>query len=297
MRFSQRIGRKPIKNTIQIESMDNDLRTALWNCFHLCFLDKFEGPSDADLLLINMKSSSSTRHFNLGEFEDFFRILWHDFLKLPLGDLENNFNRVISVLKERFFNCPWYEAYDFIEYASQVNSPADSSEFRRLCNQAMERELSGYRFVGTQITSITDEVELKEVEEALETSKKSKLPGVYSHLESALEKLSDRKNPDYRNSIKESISAVEAVSQVILGNSKAELGQTLKLIENNIGLHPALKKGFLAIYGYTSDADGIRHAMINESGCDFEDAKYMLVSCSAFINYLIMKTTKAGITI
>ena len=93
----------------------------------------------------------------------------------------------------------------------------------------------------------------------------------------------------------ESISAVEAISKVISGDSKAELGQTLKLIENNIGLHPALKKGFLAIYGYTSDADGIRHAMINEPKCDFEDAKYMLVSCSAFINYLIMKATKARI--
>ena len=52
---------------------------------------------------------------------------------------------------------------------------------------------------------------------------------------------------------------------------------------------------FVAIYGYTSDADGIRHAMIDDSKCDFEDAKYMLVSCSAFVNYLIMKATKAGV--
>jgi len=69
----------------------------------------------------------------------------------------------------------------------------------------------------------------------------------------------------------------------------------LKKIKDKIGLHPALEKGFGAIYGYTSDQGGIRHAMIDESTCDFEDAKYMLVSCSAFVNYLIMKANKAGL--
>jgi len=108
-----------------------------------------------------------------------------------------------------------------------------------------------------------------------------------------LSKLSDRKNPDYRNSIKESISAVEAMAVIISGRSGATLGDALKVIKDTIGLHSALEKGFLAIYGYTSDADGIRHAMLSESKCDFEDAKYMLVSCSAFVNYLKMKAGKA----
>ena len=47
------------------------------------------------------------------------------------------------------------------------------------------------------------------------------------------------------------------------------------------GLHAALKNGFSSIYGYTSDEGGIRHAMIDDNPCDFDDAKYMLVSCSA----------------
>ena len=49
------------------------------------------------------------------------------------------------------------------------------------------------------------------------------------------------------------------------------------------------------LYGYTSDADGIRHALLDESDLDFEDAKFMLVSCSAFTNYLKGKAIKAGI--
>jgi len=58
-----------------------------------------------------------------------------------------------------------------------------------------------------------------------------------------------------------------------------------------------LKKGFSNLYGYTSSAEGIRHALLEEAKLNFEDAKFMLVSCSAFVNYLIAKTSKAGIKI
>lgn len=46
------------------------------------------------------------------------------------------------------------------------------------------------------------------------------------------------------------------------------------------------------MYGYTSDTDGIRHDFGNDSQVYFEEAKYMLVSCSAFMNYLIGISTK-----
>jgi len=61
-------------------------------------------------------------------------------------------------------------------------------------------------------------------------------------------------------------------------------------------LHNALKTGFSAIYGYTSDAEGIRHALLDKSDLKFDDAKFMLVACTAFVNYLIGKTavTQAG---
>jgi hypothetical protein len=118
---------------------------------------------------------------------------------------------------------------------------------------------------------------------------------VNAHLKKALDLLSDRKKPDYRNSIKESISAVEAICNLITSNTKATLGQALKEIEEKAKLHSALKKAFNSLYGYTSDAEGIRHALLDESSLDFEDAKFMLVSCSGFINYLKVKASKTGI--
>ena len=90
---------------------------------------------------------------------------------------------------------------------------------------------------------------------------------------------------NYRNSIKESISAVESIARVVSGRDKATLGDALKAIKRG-QLHPALKEGFLKLYGYTSDEQGIRHAMLDEPNLTAADARYFLVSCSSFVNYL-----------
>lgn len=118
---------------------------------------------------------------------------------------------------------------------------------------------------------------------------------VNEHIRRALELFSDRKPPDYRNSIKESVSAVESICKLITGDKSATLGQCIKEIESKVGLHPALENAFNNLYAYTSSADGIRHPLLEEPELDSEDAKFMLVSCSAFINYLITKSEKAGI--
>ena len=54
-------------------------------------------------------------------------------------------------------------------------------------------------------------------------------------------------------------------------------------------LHPALAGAFQKLYGYTSDADGIRHALMEESNLDLADASLMLVACSGFVSYLLAK--------
>ena len=66
------------------------------------------------------------------------------------------------------------------------------------------------------------------------------------------------------------------------------LSDALKEIEKKNGIHPSLKQGFIKLYAYTSDQGGIRHAEgLFESNVTFDEAKYFLVSCSAFVNYLI----------
>jgi len=278
--FSQRKGIKPVKSVMQIDSMDSDLRNGLWNALTIFYWDQ----------VIGVWISRYRR------FDILFKSLWLNYFKRPLDTLEDNWLNTYKEIRKYFFNCEWSEVYDFIEFIAN-NYPYEYDEvnpkFMDFCNSVLKRELSAYRFVGGTITQITSEEEVSEIEEALKISKP--LKAVYTHLKRALDLFADRKSPDYRNSIKESISAVESICNLITKEKKATLGQALKKIEDKVRLHPALKSAFNSLYGYTSDAEGIRHALLDESNLSFEDAKFMLVSCSAFVNYLISKASKAEI--
>lgn len=161
-------------------------------------------------------------------------------------------------------------------------------EYLKEMNNAFKKNYVGYRFTGNVITPITNETEIEEILKAQENKR------VSVHIEKAKEFLSNRKNPDYENSIKESITAVELMCNKNTNSEKSTLGDALKLIEKKgISIHPALKSAFDNLYGYTSDASGIRHAgSIGGPEATFEEARYMLVSCSAFINYLKVCSSK-----
>ena len=278
--FSQKYGYKPIKNIVQIEAIDDELRIGLWNK-----LDSFYW-STAD--------SYHTLGFKTNKYILWLLTqIWSDYFKLPIDTIGHDWSSAYKHIRDYYFSCSWNDVYDFIEFvACHAYDDAVNKQFREECNTVLKREVSGYRFIGEGIAQITAEEEIAEIEEALGGKQIPEL--VTIHLRSALQLLSDRKSPDYRNSIKDSISAVEAISSLIAGKDKATLGAALKKIADKIVLHPALHKAFGSLYGYTSDADGIRHALLEESELDFEDAKFMLVACSAFINYLKVKASKAG---
>jgi hypothetical protein len=277
MRFSQRIGKKEIKNIIQKDSIDEDLKNSLWNLITVCYWDNVV---EKDFI-----------NNNNNDCKNLLKRIWSGFFKKRLDEMPEFFHLLKNKIKLYFFDAEWYEVYDFIEFLPNNYSIEFGSEineyFIEACNKVLSKELSAYRFVGNVLAEISSEVEINSIKDALINTDKYRF--VKLHLNRSLELLSDRKNPDYRNSIKESISAVESYCALITNDKKATLGQALKQIEQKTNIHPALKKSFSNLYGYTSEADGIRHALLEEHSLSQEDAKFMLVSCSAFINYLIQK--------
>jgi len=272
MRFSERHNLISVREAIQIDSMDIELRTSLWNVLQLCVWD-------------HVTSYSGTSFFRMNpEVHRLFIRLWLRHFKRPVDNLDDNWAIMIGRIRQEFFNWEWYEVYDFVEFVANNYPYTDGDSYINVCNQYLERECSAYRFVDGLITKITDEQEVAEIELALE---KARGP-VRTHLRRALELLSDRETPDYRNSIKESISAIESLVAIALGQ-KGTLGQLIKKLEDEMGLHPALRAAFSNLYGYTSDESGIRHAILESTTVDFEDAKFFLVVCSAFANFVTAK--------
>lgn len=253
--------------------MSAALRASLWNVIDTYFCSR-------DGFLYNKSGGT-------GEVRAFSRNLWINYFKEPVDSIPSLPHQVISVIRERFFGCEWFEVYDLVEFIYQSYS---SQQLSKAINTILERELAGFRLIDGLFVQITDAAEREAIEIALE-------PGPYNgsqtHLHQALEHIANRERPDYRNSIKESISAVESLAREMSGNPKATLGDALEVLEKKGYIHAALKKGFSAIYGYTSDAAGIRHAMLEASEVDATDAKYFLVTCAAFVNYLKAKYSKA----
>lgn len=220
--------------------------------------------------------------------------LWKHFYKMPPDTIpQRTWSRSVDAIHEKYYKSTWYEVYNLIEFVAQNMSSANVKKYlQKSCNEMLKQEIAGYRFVEEEITQITSDEEIAEIEQAIN---EANTKAVSSHLRRALELLSDKTGPNYRNSIKESISAVEALCAKLTGDPSATLGQALKRLDADgaIQTHPALNGAFRQLYGYTSDAGGIRHALLEEDSLDFEDAKFMLVSCSAFVNYLQAKALRA----
>mgnify|MGYP001597986425 FL=1 len=273
MRFSERYGYQPVREVIQKESMDNELRNGIWST-----LNTYIWNSD-------LKSIYTTR----STIYSLLHAYWFNLLKEPTDFIPSRTSEALKAVRLFFFKLEWHEVYSIIE-ETHIHFPLsleyNKNNFFKSINNILERENSAYRLIGNEITPITSEQEIQSIEDALANP----YSGVQQHLNQALKLMSDRQKPDYRNSIKESISAVESICKIVTQDEKSTLGKALKIIEDKFGLHPALKGSLSQLYGYTSDSDGIRHAMIEESNLSYIDAKFMLVACTNFINYLIEKT-------
>ena len=274
--FSQRVGLVKKTEFLQKDNADELLKTDLWNvwytaCWHHENRDNYLAVDDSYL--------------------DF---IWTQLLHGELNVLHNGgYGHALHVIHEAWFKGSWHFCYDVID--ATLVYRADSPSRGRLADQVddvLQSDLSAYRIIAGALSPITTDLEISTVETALATTDDA----VQEHLGKAITHLSDRENPDYRNSIKESISAVESVCKRVAGRDKATLGDALKELKNaGVIIHPALEKAFGELYGYTSDKPGIRHALLGVDDLSQEDAIYFVVTCSAFVNYLIVKANKAGI--
>ncbi len=220
--------------------------------------------------------------------------IWCFFLNQRRNDFYQYNRRIVATEYLLSNENVWYKKYDLIEFALDVLKPNINSDrnyceiftsFVSIINATFERLNYAYRIVGGEILEVTDKEEIAAIEDALRESST-----INTHLNESLRLLSNRPEADYRNSIKESISAVEALCREITGTNT--LGDALKTLEKNGVLIPTfLKSGFEKLYVYTNDErTGIRHALMNDVETPgYDEAKFMLVACSAFINYVQSK--------
>lgn len=285
--FSDRNNIKPENKIIQLKDFDERTRIQLQNMLNELYLKVYHN----DINDWNQSIQDFFRYV-LGtiysQSYDVSKHISYDYIKKIIDHTlsRDEYDDVLTVIEAIIQYWDKYLKDVDDEYFNYFLNEYVSKSLFEVVNNCFEKEYVGYRFIDDIISPVSDEFEVGAILDALNNSEKV----VREHLSKANKLIADRDNPDYENSIKESISAVEAICEILTDtNGKdATLGRMIKkLEESGIMIHSGLKQAFNILYGYTSDANGVRHAGdIGGPSSTFEEAKFMLVACSAFINYL-----------
>ena len=266
MRVSDRIGATQ-PPPLQVEAVSPDLVVALWNCFaHL---------------------------FQTESVDDGLRLAQHMYanLRWPVDEVAGR-PQAMNRIKEWFMGAGryWYEILNFAEFVpSTVGRPHIRDDLIQRCNVVLKAESSAYLFSDDGVLApISNEHEMAAVQAAAQLSD-DRFTGARTHVRTAMSLLSKKPDPDYRNSVKESISAVESVVKVIGENPGGGIRAALDKLNTRTPLHGALRSGICSLYGYTSNEGGIRHAILDQDRVEREEAIFMLVACSALVHYLVAK--------
>lgn len=282
--FSKRLGFSKPQEIMQIECANEELRTSIYNTLRAILGDYSRGSTAEEIC------------------KELWTMKWHK----PADTFPLYSYEFYPKLYDRILDGEWFVCYDLIEYVyseledNGVFDPQPPNfgyggcgwdscdhrqEFHDALNAILKEEGSGYRFINGQITPITNELEISSIEQSL--SSQNSFTGASAHIEKALELLSKKPDPDYLNSVKESILAAESAAKKSAPGKNNTLADAVDSLRISKGLHKSLSGSWKKMFGYTSDADGIRHAGSGEPvEIDFAFAKYILVTCSAFVNYL-----------
>ncbi|WP_322035435.1 AbiJ-NTD4 domain-containing protein [Burkholderia cenocepacia] len=280
-RFSDRVGITKVPEMLQIDDMSAPLRASLWNVVHTLF----DSPA-------------------FEKWDRLARAASVNFTKTPVDDLPHYPIAKKQWMRKRYDRMEWHEVYNFIEYlvdrASEIirGERGQNAFLIEAFNSVLERESSGYRFVAGVLSPITNQEEIGAVEDAARSTESAALNGANEHLRTAIALLGQKPEPDYRNATKEAISAIESVAKVLGTSSAQGLSGALADLNKKVEIHPSLRNAFVKLYGYASNEEGVRHSLGDEAAnVGFDEAKYMIVACSAFMNYLISKANAADLLI
>lgn len=270
MRFGERMGFIEPVTVFQYDSMDNDLRMDIYNWLHYFFEQEW--------------GSFVYGGFDPGYGHQIGQAVWVDFAREDAADYSEYYSDFNRFLKNFVLHEDPHRVYELVEYLYPLAVNHLSYE---TLNGLLERNRSAFRFEPNlgEFVAVTDETEMLSLQETLQLG--NKYSSASNHIAKALKLLSKQPEPDLANAVKEAISSVEAAAKIVSGKEKATLGDAIKEISAQGQLHKALNDAWLKMYGYTNDAGGIRHASISAGDAlDFPTAKYMVVTCSAFVNLL-----------
>lgn len=270
--FSQRNGLQPIPPQMKVGEASDELRRLIY------YYIGFE---------IQRGSGSG---FDGTFFKSDLRRVATDFHVLFDKQSPDTFRHSVSTFQERLQR--FIQAgnigliFDLVEFF--LRHPRCSEELKNELASAFVTARAAYRVIdNSYIVAIGTEQQAAAFVRAIGDTEATGGLAARRHLLAAGGAL---RNADWAGCIRESIHAVEAVA-VRLAPEATTLGAALKILEQRGHLHGSLKAAFGSLYGYSSDEEGVRHALVfsDEARVDEADALFMLGACASFVSYLLAR--------
>ena len=267
--FSQAYGYQELPQPLKLEELSDSARVKLWSLL-------YRYVSIGSRVLVGSKWSTILMTLHVG----FFGQPWDEFT--------NRTQIFVNNLKRIFLESPFHEVFDsLLAIMRHRECPRDFSLSVAVVFE--QCRLACIIDVGPPPTiypTATGEEGGAIVRATAELSSAG-LAGAASHLRHPSDCIS---RGDYPGAVRESIHAVESTARHFDPTAKT-LNPALKALEGGGTLHPALKMVFSILYGFTSDEQGIRHALIDnpQANVDLDEAVFMLGACASFSSYLARK--------
>ena len=272
--FSQRTGLEPIPPQLKLGEVSAELRRLL--DYYICLEIDRESYSGYDSVTFRDEWKRVAMDLNVL------------FFRQPSDKFDHGVYNNEQRLKRLIQHAEIGDLFDLVEFL--VRHPGCSDVLKRELADAFVTARAAYRlFDNKYIAAIGTEEQAAAFERAIADAEVKNAIAARKQLIAAGVAL---RNSDWAGSVRESIHAVEAMA-VRLAPGTDTLGAALKALEQRGHLHGSLKAAFGSLYGYSSDEEGVRHALVfgNEAQVDEADALFMLGACASFVSYLLARGT------
>jgi hypothetical protein len=278
--FAEAEGKAKFPAVLKWGQVDQRIRAALWNVMYLTFDRCLEYDEFADYKPYSLK-------------QPFDEIMLREFVNRQhrfVSDYESDFHKsdFINGWSNFFKNSDYVDLFDFVTFI--VRDPGCPKSLISNFSKSLDKPFSPYR-LSVDAKTVFPAVDKEQTDALLRDlgiAFSSPFAGSKSHIQTALQSLGIG---DYRATVRESIHAVESAVRDFTGDPSAILSKALKKLVGEIGVHKALVDAFDKLYAYSSDENGIRHALVfgtNES-VGLDEAVFFLSSCTAFVGFLSSK--------
>ena len=277
--FSQREGKAPLPEPMRLEHVPENFRNLVWLAVDNTI--KHEWIVNEDYGEAYYCNSASMYHI---VYDYTVKVLhW------PHDDIDHSPSEHHNLLRETILESDYDLVLTLVEFILRHNSCLSNLQeglenaFKEVSFAYAVQTING---LPTIIPRFSEESGVA-TQQAIGMIEQKGPAGAKTHLHAAAKAINEKR---YADAVRESIHAVESVARTVDPNAGKTLGPALTSLEKaGVLNHPSLRDGFKKLYGYTSDKQGIRHALLEEGAADvdLDDAVFMFGACASFAAYLV----------